>query len=64
MTPDPAIEEILAVRQRLSDAYGHDGKAFLEHYRELERQYQEKLIGRRDAAAGPKPDDLADGAKV
>jgi hypothetical protein len=53
MTPDQAIEEIRAVRQRISEAYGHDVKAFLEHYRELERQYQEKLIGRRDAEAKP-----------
>ena len=53
MTPDQAIDEIRAVRQRISEAYGHDVKAFLEHYRELERQYQEKLIGRRDAEAMP-----------
>ena len=53
MTPDQAIEEIRAVRQRISEAYGHDVKAFLEHYRELERQYQEKLISRRDDQARP-----------
>jgi hypothetical protein len=51
MTPDQAIEEIRAVRQQISEAYGHDVKAFLEHYRELERQYQERLIGQRDAEA-------------
>jgi hypothetical protein len=45
MTPDQAIEEIRAVRQRISEAYGHDVKAFLEHYRDLERHYQEGLIG-------------------
>jgi hypothetical protein len=53
MTPDQAIEEIRAVRQRISEVYGHDVQAFLEHYRELEHQYQEKLIGRRDAQAKP-----------
>jgi hypothetical protein len=53
MTPDQAIEEIRAVRRRISEAYGHDIKAFLEHYRELERQYQEKLIDRRGAEAPP-----------
>jgi len=51
MTPDKAIEEIRAVRQQISEAYDHDVKAFLEHYRELERQYQGRLIGRRDAEA-------------
>jgi hypothetical protein len=49
MTPDKALEEIRAVRQQISATYGHDVKAFLEHYRELERQYQERLIGRKDA---------------
>jgi hypothetical protein len=51
MTPDKAIEEIRAIRQQISEAYGHNVKAFLEHYRELERQYQERLIGRKDAEA-------------
>jgi hypothetical protein len=51
MTPDKAIEEIRAVRQQISEAYGHDVKAFLEHYRELERQYPERLISRKDAEA-------------
>ena len=53
MAPDQAIEEIRAVRQRISEAFSHDVKAFLEHYRELERQYPEKLIGWRDAEARP-----------
>ena len=51
MTQDKALEEIRAVRQQISEAYGHDVKAFLEHYRELERQYQERLIGRKDSEA-------------
>ncbi len=49
MTPDKALEEICAVRQQISEIYGHDVKVFLEHYRELERQYQERLVGRKDA---------------
>jgi hypothetical protein len=53
MTPDKALEEIRAVRQQISAAYGHDVKAFLEHYRELERQYQERLISRKDAETTP-----------
>ena len=53
MIPDQAIEEIRAVRQRISEAFSHDVKTFLEHYRELERQYPEKLMGRRDAEARP-----------
>jgi hypothetical protein len=51
MTPDKAIEEIHAVRREISAAYGHDVQAFLEHYRALETQYKERLIGRREARA-------------
>jgi hypothetical protein len=51
MMHDKAIEEIRAVRKQISAAYGHDVKAFLEHYRALETQYKEKLIKRRDAGA-------------
>jgi hypothetical protein len=61
MTPDKALEEICAVRQQISETYGHDVKAFLEHYRELERQYQERLIGRKDAKTRlPKASEGAD----
>ena len=52
MTPDKALEEIRAIRRQISETYGHDVKAFLEHYRELERQYQERLIGRKDVETG------------
>ena len=53
MTRDEAIEEIRAVRKQISEAYGHNVKAFLEHYRTLETQYKERLIGRRDTGASP-----------
>lgn len=46
---DKAIEEIRAVRQKISEEYGHDIKAFLDHYRDLERQYKDRLVATRDA---------------
>lgn len=41
---DQAIETILAVRRKISEEYGHDIKAFLDHYRELESQYKNRLV--------------------
>jgi len=41
---DHAIEAIREVRQQISEEYGHDIKAFLDHYRELESQYKGRLI--------------------
>lgn len=49
MTQDKVIEEIRAVRQQISEAYGHDVKAFLQHYRDLENQYKERLVRQREA---------------
>ena len=33
-----------AVRERISEQYGHDVTQFLNHYRELDKKYQERLI--------------------
>lgn len=44
MKPDPAIEDIRAVRREISREHGHDPHALGEHYRELEKQYSERLL--------------------
>ena len=49
MTQDKAIEEVRSVRQQISEAYSHDIKAFMQHYRDLENQYKERLIGQRES---------------
>ena len=36
MKPNPLIEEIRAVRHRISEAFGHDTQRLGQHYRELE----------------------------
>ena len=37
MKPNPLIEEIRAVRHRISEAFGHDTQRIVRHYQELER---------------------------
>jgi hypothetical protein len=44
MKPDPAIDEIRAVRHRISEEFGHDTQALLDHYRELEKLHPERLL--------------------
>ena len=46
MKPDAAIEEIRAVRHEISAEHGHEPRALLNHYRELEskREYQSRLL--------------------
>ena len=44
MRPDPAIDEIRTVRHRISEEFGHDTRALLDHYRELEKLHSERIL--------------------
>jgi hypothetical protein len=55
MKEDIAIEEIRAVRRRISAAFGHDTGALLEHYRELEHKYADRIMSLEASAAAHKP---------
>lgn len=56
MAKDLAIEEIRAVRRGISAKFQHDTRALLDHYRELEKRYPERLLRKRppdpEGAAG------------
>ena len=47
MKSDKAIEEVRAVRRQISAEYGHDTKALLDHYKGLEKHYQDRIVSRR-----------------
>jgi len=42
---DAVIAEIRAVRHRISERAGHDPARLVAYYIELQRRYQERLIG-------------------
>lgn len=44
MRPDPPIDEVRAVRHRISEECGHDPKQLLERYLELQLRYAERLL--------------------
>lgn len=44
MKEDAAIEEIRRVRHRISARYGHDTRALLQHYRDLEKEFAERML--------------------
>lgn len=44
MRPDPAIDEIRKVRQKISAEFGHDVKRIVEHYQELEKEYPDRVF--------------------
>jgi hypothetical protein len=54
MKPDKAIEEIRAIRHKISAEYGHDTKALLDHYKELEKHYQDRIISKRLGIKNPR----------
>ena len=44
MKKDPAIEEIRAVRRKISRRFGNDSKALIAHYIELQGKYAGRLV--------------------
>lgn len=53
MAKDSAIEEVRKVRREISAEFGHDTRALLDHYREVERRYGDRLLRK-----GPSPSSL------
>lgn len=44
MKQDIVIDEIRAVRHRISEQFGHNTKALIDHYRDLEKKYQDRMM--------------------
>jgi len=44
MGKDILVDEIRAVRHRISERFGHDTKALLDHYREMETRYRDRML--------------------
>jgi len=38
------IDEIREVRNKISAEHGHDTKRLCDHYREMEKEYQDRMI--------------------
>jgi len=41
---DPVIDEIRAVRHRISEEFGHDPKKLVEHYMKLQERHPDRLV--------------------
>jgi hypothetical protein len=41
---DPVIDEIRAVRHRISERVGHDPRRLVDYYLELQKQFEDRLI--------------------
>ena len=44
MKEDPLVAEIRAVRHSISEEFGHDTRALVEHYRQLEMKYADRML--------------------
>ncbi len=42
--PDPLIDEIRAIRQKISDEYGNDIRRLGAHLQEFQRQFKDRVI--------------------
>ena len=52
MNRDIVIEEIREARHRISQRFNHDTSALLEHYRELEKKRQHRVLSEQNEQAG------------
>ena len=52
---DPAIEEVRAVRHRISARFDHDPERLVAYYMALQEKFQDRLIGASKPAAGVDP---------
>ena len=44
MKKDPAIERIRKTRHEISEKYGHDTRALITHYRDMETKYAGRIV--------------------
>ena len=53
---DPTIDEIRAVRHRISEQFGHDPKRLCEYYMELQKRYKDRLVYPADSGPQKPPE--------
>lgn len=53
--PDPVIEEIRAVRRRISARFDHDPKRLLAYYMQLQEEHRDRFIDNSRATDGVQP---------
>jgi hypothetical protein len=52
---DPVIDEVRAVRHRISARFHHDPALLVAYYMELQDQYRERLVVTHEASAAAEP---------
>jgi hypothetical protein len=57
MQPDPAIDEIRAVRRKISAEFGHDPRRLMQHYKEMEEEMRRSGKYKFHEAPAENPDD-------
>ena len=46
MKDDPTIKAVRDARHRISESVDHDPRKLVEHYRQLQKRHQDRLISR------------------
>lgn len=59
MKHDPAIDAIREARHRISASVGHDPRKLVEHYRQLQKQHQDRIVSRSGADSSPEDETAA-----
>ncbi len=41
---DPGLEHIREIRHKISEEHAHDPKRLIEHYRQIEEKYKDRIL--------------------
>ncbi len=53
--PDPELARIREARLRISEEFNHDPELMVEHYLELQKRHQDRLVHSTEAGAQDGP---------
>ena len=60
MYDDPVVERVRNIRREIEAECHHDGDKYLKHLREVQQQYEDRLVCGESESSSPRLDDLED----
>jgi hypothetical protein len=59
MKDDPTIKAVRDARHRISESVDHDPRKLVEHYRQLQKRHQDRIVSRPGRKPGKEGEDAA-----
>jgi hypothetical protein len=59
MKDDPTIKAVRDARHRISESVDHDPRKLVEHYRQMQKRHQDRLVSRPQSKPATDGEDAA-----